>query len=204
MNAQAAPLDDDQTLSAIRSVLTEPVEVSAPVPEMTREPRIRAEMNAQPAETVAANAQAAEPEVLSKPSMIDRMRGISYRPSRKLIGWGVVALLVVLFPHVFVIGAVVMAVIIGGSFAVFGSDAVWGLAMRGFSRFASLAPKRAARAALRLDAFALRWDGFLDRFPDGSVDGLYLPDFQAQSKADEHHTAVMSERLARMQTSAQA
>ena len=204
MNAQAAPLDDDQTLSAIRSMLAEPIEVSAPVPEIKPEVHMRAKANPQPVEPRLARPQASEPEHLSKPSLIDRVRGISYRPSRKLIAWGVVAALVVLFPHVFVIGAIVMVCIIGGSFAVFGSDAVWGRAMRGFSRFASYAPDRAARVAARLDAFALRWDSFLDRFPDGSVDGLYLPDLQAQAKANDHHDAIMSERLARMQSGAQA
>lgn len=199
MSAQAATLDDDKTLSAIRSVLTEPAEVAAPVPKIEREPRIRSTIDPQPTATVAAEAPAD-----AKPSLVERVRGVAFRPSRKMVFWGVMALLVILRPHVFVIGAIVALFVIGGAFAVFGGDAVWGGAMRCFTRFANIAPTRAARLAKRMDTFALRWDALLDRFPDGSVDGLYLPDFQAQTKADEHHAAVMSERLARMQSSAQA
>jgi len=199
MSAQAAPLDDDKTLSAIRSMLTETVEVSAPVPKIERTSRVRAEADPKPAKISAP--KSGQP-LQSK--LANRVRSLRFRPSRTLILCVAALLLVVLFPHVFVIGTVLLAIVIGGTFAIFGGDAVWGAVMRGFGRYAAVAPVRAEKLAKRMDTFALRWDGFLDRFPDGSVDGLYLPDFQAQQKADEHHSAVMSERLARMQSGAQA
>ena len=38
----------------------------------------------------------------------------------------------------------------------------------------------------------------LDRFPDGMVDGLYLPDFQSIQVTDEQHDAVVDARLSRL------
>jgi len=39
------------------------------------------------------------------------------------------------------------------------------------------------------------WDGILDRFPEGTVDGLYLPDFGELAAADDRHTEAMDRRL---------
>lgn len=197
MCALAVPSGDDATLSAIRSVLTEPVEAAAPVPKMERVSRLRSKADpvAKPVDE-SPNDIAADVE--PKPSMMERLRGISYRPSRKLVIWAVIVSLIVLRPHVFVIGTIVLLVSLGAAFAIFGSEAVWSGVMRLFARYATYAPNRAARFATRMDTFALRWDALLDRFPDGAVDGLYLPDFQSLHKADERHAAVMSERLARL------
>ena len=63
-------------------------------------------------------------------------------------------------------------------------------------------PKLAAIAtAVRLDAFAMRWDGLLDYLPEGRVDALYLPDFQSLQVSEKQHQEVVGNRLSRMQAS---
>ena len=60
-----------------------------------------------------------------------------------------------------------------------------------FSVFVGRSPQRANRFARRVDKVAVLWDGVLDRFPEGMVDGLYLPDFQSILAAEERHDAVV-------------
>jgi hypothetical protein len=43
-----------------------------------------------------------------------------------------------------------------------------------------------------------RWDRFLDRFPQGSVDSLYMPDFQAISHDEARDEARLKQRLERL------
>jgi len=45
------------------------------------------------------------------------------------------------------------------------------------------------------DHLSVAWDGILDRFPEGTVDGLYLPDFGELAAADDRHTEAMDRRL---------
>lgn len=199
----SANVADDETLSAIRSVLTEPMEAVAPVPKIKREPSMRVVVD-----PVAPAVEPATPEFISKPSMFSRLRlplrMPSYRPSPKHLAWAAIAVAVVMRPHVFVIGFVLLLMVFGACFALFGADAVWGAVMRRFAWFAQKYPARAARFATRMDAIALRWDSFLDRFPDGTVDGLYLPDFQSFNAAEERHAAAMDARLSRLQASVEA
>jgi hypothetical protein len=54
---------------------------------------------------------------------------------------------------------------------------------------------------VRLDAFAMRWDGLLDYLPEGRVDALYLPDFQSLQVSEKQHQEVVGNRLSRMQAS---
>ena len=66
-----------------------------------------------------------------------------------------------------------------GAIVLFGADRTWRAVMRVFKFFVRQSPEKAHRFVKRMDRVALGWDGFLDRFPEGSVDGLYLPDFQS-------------------------
>ena len=52
-----------------------------------------------------------------------------------------------------------------------------------------------ARLCSPLDDFAMCWDAILDRFPEGTVDALYMPDFGELAAADVRHDAVMERRL---------
>jgi hypothetical protein len=53
--------------------------------------------------------------------------------------------------------------------------------------------------AVRLDVFAMRWDGLLDCLPEGRVDALYLYDFQSRQVSDDQHQELVGDRLSRMQ-----
>lgn len=214
--------ESDPTMSAIREVLGAPTpsdgasdaerrEVPA---ERRSERRMPGNMAEKMPEKMPGNragqnetaqvSQAAQKDSPSKKGiglklpMLGEMK-LPFRPARRQIMWGAVALLVLLRPHWFVLTVFLGLFVIIGVFAVFGAENVWAGLMRIFSRFVARSPERGQRMVQRLDAVAMRWDGFLDRFPEGSVDGLYLPDFQSLREAEERHNSVVDERLSRMQ-----
>lgn len=121
-----------------------------------------------------------------------------FRPSTRHLSLASLALLVVLRPHWFVISVVLAAALIIGAFLIIGSDRIWRAVLSYLGRVETRDLKRAMHLRARLDRFACRWDGFLDFFPDGMVDGLYMPDFQDLQNGDEAHTEAMIERLSRM------
>lgn len=122
----------------------------------------------------------------------------AFRPSTRHVALVSVALLVVVRPHWFVIAAILTAALLIGAFLTLGSDRIWRMVVAGLARVEIRNPDRAARLRVRLDRFACRWDAILDVFPEGSVDGLYMPDLQAMQNADDAHTRAMSARLDRM------
>lgn len=85
-----------------------------------------------------------------------------------------------------------------GLFIVLGSDRFWRRAMSWGRIYAKYRPERAVRLHRRLDAFAMKWDAILDRFPEGTVDALYLPDFGEIAQADRRHVEAMDRRLSQM------
>ena len=86
-----------------------------------------------------------------------------------------------------------------GAIVLFGADRTWRAVMRVFKFFVRQSPEKAHRFVKRMDRVALGWDGFLDRFPEGSVDGLYLPDFQSIQDAGKQQNVAVDARLLRMQ-----
>lgn len=79
-----------------------------------------------------------------------------------------------------------------------GSEQIWRGVVLALHDLAETDPRRAARIRLRLDQMAIRWDRFLDRFPSGSVDRLYMPDFQALSQEEARDEARLKLRLERL------
>ncbi len=63
------------------------------------------------------------------------------------------------------------------AFLVFGAERVWIWVAKTASKLAFRFPRQGAGLFLWLDSVAYRWDLVLDRFPEGTVDGLYMPDF---------------------------
>lgn len=126
----------------------------------------------------------------------------TYRPTPKHVVLAVFALVLVFRPHWVFLSVALMLFLTIGAFVCFGADRVWGMLMIAFQRFSQRRPEQAARLGSKMDAFALRWDALLDRFPEGSVDGLYLPDFQALSTRDDAHAEAMDARLAQMRSEA--
>ena len=98
------------------------------------------------------------------------------------------ALLVVFYPLRIVVPCLIGFPVLLGSFAIFGADKAWSGIIKAFRAYAARSPEHAQRLAVHLDVFAMRWDALLDRMPEGSVNGLYLPDFQSiQVAADLHY-----------------
>lgn len=138
-------------------------------------------------------AQAAQEEKPAK-----RAEGVvaGYRPKPAHIALGAFVLLVIFRPWLVLGVTLLAAFILTGVLLMVGYDGFWQGVIRISRWYAGKRPSRAAAIHARLDGFAMRWDAFLDRFPEGTVDGLYLPDFGALEMAEQRHDEVMQRRLA--------
>lgn len=132
--------------------------------------------------------------------VLARLRG--YRPTRRHIVVAIVVLLALWRPWLLVAMVVVPMLIVAGTFAAIGQDRFWSGVLRGYRRMQSRNPVRAERLRARADRFALRWDAFLDRFPEGSVDALYLPDLNSLQEAQAQHAEALDRRFERLQQEA--
>ncbi len=133
----------------------------------------------------------------ARPGILTRGRGRlqGYRPTPKQIILACLALIIVLRPWLVVGVLFVTVFLVLGLFLALGYDGFWRRAM-GLGRwYAARNPERAVALHARLDAFAMRWDAVLDRFPEGTVDGLYLPDFGEMAAADARHDAALDRRF---------
>lgn len=183
-----------ETLSLIRDIVSDAD--PADMPEPRRAPPSPGHTAA--VHTVAAS-QAAPSGSARRPLNTALARVRAFRPSRRQIFWTIFVLIVLLRPAWIVLTLVLAAFVTLGVFVGFGADRVWSGAVSLLRWYTSRAPVRGARLTARIDRFACRWDNLLDRFPDGWVDGLYLPDLQSLLEADDRHEAVMATRLQRMQ-----
>ena len=127
-----------------------------------------------------------------------KSRVTGYRPKPKHLVFAALALLVLLRPWL-VVGLVLLTIFLFVCvFLILGYDGFWRRAM-GIGRwYARRRPSRAAELHRKLDKFAMKWDAILDRFPEGSVDGLYLPDFGDIATADKRHDEALERRFANM------
>ncbi len=220
--ARTASELDPQALAAIRNLLeTQPEIAPQPVAERQAEKAARVQAplakpdHAEPSETGSHETpvEAVAPKRASKPKtkrvrpaanpgaqadgIVGRMKAAltGYRPAPKHIVLVGIALLVLLRPWL-VVGLLFLSLFVFvGIFLILGYDGFWRRAM-GLARwYAQRRPSRAAEMHRKLDAFAMRWDSILDRFPEGSVDGLYLPDFGDLATADARHDDALDRRL---------
>lgn len=122
----------------------------------------------------------------------------SFRPTARQLALVCLALLVVVRPTWFVIGAALLLGTVACLFLLLGSDRIWRAVVSYLRRVDARDPVRGVLLRERLDWWACRWDAVLDRFPDGMVDGLYMPDLQGMETAEAAHTYAMAQRLARM------
>lgn len=120
---------------------------------------------------------------------------LGYRPSAKHVIIACLALLILLRPWL-VVGLLFLSLlIVTGIFLILGYDGFWRRGM-GLARwYARRRPHRSAELHRTLDNFAMKWDAVLDRFPEGSVDGLYLPDFGDLAEAEARHDATLDRRF---------
>lgn len=133
-----------------------------------------------------------------------KARVLGYRPTRRHIVFGGIVLLALLRPWLLVALMLLPIIIVTGLYLAFGYDRFWSGVLRLYQRYEARAPEKAQRLLRRMDAFALRWDTILDRFPEGLVDGLYLPDLNSLLETEARHSAAVDERLARMRDEAGA
>jgi hypothetical protein len=212
-------IDPDPTLSAIRSILDAPASFNAaPNLQDQTQKAVAASLHAETArkvkdqkaamvldeEKIQPQKKIASPSdselIKAKPnkqSLFGKLR-LQFQPRRKHVVWAGFACAIVLRPNWFLLTFMLPIIVFLGAFAVFGANKSWGCIMWIFSVFAGRSPQRANRFARRMDKVAVLWDGILDRFPEGMVDGLYLPDFQSILAAEERHDAVVDARLSRM------
>ena len=201
--APAAELDP-ASLAAIQDLLK--AEATAP-----KEPKAEPVQHAEPARVVQPRkGTAALPPLEEAPASPKRAtkkpsrpgitarawaRLIGYRPTTRHIVLACLALLVLFRPWL-VVGVLLLTVfLILGVFLALGYDGFWRRGMAIGRWYAGRRPERAADLHNRLDAFAMKWDAILDRFPEGTVDGLYLPDFGEMAAADARHDAAMARRF---------
>lgn len=222
MPGKPCTASEEETLSTIRSVLTEHIEpepksrtfarkkaVAQPEAkatafvERTTEANPRRRSDDLPAlETV----QETAPRKPARRKSMNVSRLVTaplawlraFRPSTRHLAVVSSLLLLVVRPHWFVIGAVLMLATVIGAFLILGSERIWRAVTAGLARVEARDPARATELRNRLDRFACRWDTVLDILPDGMADGLYMPDLQAMQNADAAHTTAMEERLNRM------
>ncbi|WP_299025239.1 hypothetical protein [uncultured Sulfitobacter sp.] len=129
-------------------------------------------------------------------NLTDRLRG--YRPTPAHIALGAFALLVLMRPWLVLGLTFIFLFIMVGVFLILGYDGFWQGMMKVGRWYANRRPARAAVLHARLDAFAMRWDAVLDRFPEGTVDAFYLPDFGDLATAERRHDDALERRLAGM------
>lgn len=127
---------------------------------------------------------------------LDRLRG--FRPKPAHIALAVLALFVIMRPWLVIGLLVLFLIIMTGVFLMVGYDGFWQGTIKFGRWYASRRPHRAEILHARLDRFAVGWDAILDRFPEGTVDGLYLPDFGEMASAEDRHSEAMDRRLAGM------
>ncbi|MBD3664412.1 hypothetical protein [Sulfitobacter aestuariivivens] len=130
-----------------------------------------------------------------------KSRITGYRPKPKhILITG--SLLLVYFRPWLVLGLFfLLAFIFVGILLILGYDGFWRRTMAIARWHARRSPSRSAELHRRLDNFAMRFDAFLDRFPEGSVDGLYLPDFGDIAEAEARHDAALDRRLSGLRES---
>lgn len=127
-------------------------------------------------------------------TIADRIR--AYRPSPSHIVLACLVLFVLMRPWLVLGLLFLFGFIVVGIFLITGYDGFWRGVVKTGRWYANRRPTRSAAIHARLDRFAVRWDSILDRFPEGTVDGLYLPDFGDLAQADVRHGEALDRRLA--------
>lgn len=191
-----APQDglDPTSIAAIRELLAQAPK--AQVPPVLQNDLGRADSSPH-AQTATAEVSQDVPKSLSGDQVAPAFKGrfTGYRPKlRHLLSFGAIALL--LFRPVLVIGLFILSLmVLVGVVLIVGYDVFW-IRMAAVARwYAGRNPEKAAAFHGKLDRFAMKWDSFLDRFPEGSVDGFYLPDLNDSAAVDADHEAALDRRL---------
>lgn len=194
---------ESETLSAIRSALTEvdpEVEAKTKGTGYTKRklevvPRVSKATLFAPLEK---DDSAAPKRAARKPIKLPKTpRGLL---KRKYIVLGALIAAIVWKPVWALIAVLSLMLVFGLLLVGVGAETLWRGVMLAMHQTARKDQAKAVRMRQRLDAFAVKWDRFLDRFPDGSVDSLYMPDFQVISQEEALHEARLREEIRRAQS----
>ena len=180
----AAPTDEEPELGARIRAAEQAAETMTPAPDRTAQPGFGARLGA------------------LRSRLAGRVRG--YRPTPRHVAFAVIVLLAVLRPWLLLALLLLPVVIVAGLFLAVGYDRFWAGVLRLYKRYHARRPQRAERLRRKADAFALRWDAFLDRFPEGSVDALYLPDLNSLQQQEARHEQALDQRFSKLQDEARA
>ena len=131
------------------------------------------------------------------PGLIDDLKAkvMGYRPTLKHILIGTAVLFVLFRPWVVFALFLLTAFLITAIFLILGYDGFWRRVMGVARWYARRHPSRSEELHRKMDDFAVKFDAFLDRFPEGSVDGLYLPDFGDLGEANARHGEALDRRF---------
>ena len=136
------------------------------------------------------------------PATVQALDGIfaklcAVRPTIRQVASICIIMLLILRPLWFVIVPLACLALVAALFVVLGAERSWRLLNLLLARMERSNPIRATMWRHRLDRFAYRWDNFLDHFPNGMVDGLYMPDFQWIARTNLHPAVVSPKGLHR-------
>lgn len=138
---------------------------------------------------------------VSQPTALDKMiarvkhRVLNYRPTKKHIAIAAAVLLVWFRPWL-VFGLIFLALIaLVGTFIGLGADRFWHWVAKHTQLYARRFPKKAAKWGPKLQRMRAKWNSWMDKLPDGTVDGLIVPDFNEMKARDDHHEEAMARRL---------
>lgn len=187
---------DDGALLAIRTVLQDQKpEMSAPDAAQGRDDMRERGGASRPIED-RPNKRSPAKQSRPKNKLIERTLGHKHALKSVIL----VAFLLVLYTRPWLVFGMLFLTVCSlvGLFVALGYDRFWRRAIWLGRWYAKRRPARAATLYRKLDAFAMRWDAILDRFPEGTVDGLYLPDFGEIAQADTRHAEAMDRRLSQM------
>ena len=196
-----------ETLTMIRGVLTEEIDAD-PKPKPKTTPRMRRKQAFAPlSESEGRAKQRKLPRMsLPRPSLKLNSRGrgagLRGRIKRKHVTLGILAGLTLWQPLVMLGVALALLALVLLAFKLIGGERIWKGVLLSLREIGQKNPAKGRDLRTRLDQMAMRWDTILDRFPDGTVDGLYMPDFQVLETEDMDYTQKVNERLARLREQA--
>lgn len=117
------------------------------------------------------------------------------KPSAGLLSGFILAVFVFFNPLISLVFAFLIATTCTLAYFIMGYDAFWRQFFRPVSWYVGRFPDRAAHVHRSIDRFAMHWDLILDRFPEGSVSALYLPDVNAIAPVQTGTNTVFDLRL---------
>ncbi len=144
------------------------------------------------------NPQGAEQTVFASKARILRRVSTSGAAAGFVFGC-VLVLLVIFFPVLVLLLGLSLAALISAIYVGMGYDAFWDMLLKPVRWHVARQPQSAGAVHQKIDHFAVRWDAILDRFPDGWVAALYLPDVSdiaALAREDEAKFELRMDGLA--------